>query len=186
MTNPARIMVLIVAPPASRMRRALMTDRGMATTLISAVRHSNRNAPSMRIIRMAPIRNARLRLLMDVSMNVAGRKMLESMPTPGRPGFSCSRASSTPLVTSRVLAHGSFSTMSMSPSPSLMTASPMSGWWSRTRSATSLRRTCFPLRRATETWARSSAWMKCGTCCTLYRLVSVSTHPPVGMKVPSE
>ena len=39
-TNPAKIMVLIVAPRAWRISPAVISDSGMATTLISAVRHS--------------------------------------------------------------------------------------------------------------------------------------------------
>ena len=49
-------------------------------------------------------------------------------------------AFSTPSVTSRVFAHGSFSTMSISPWPPLITASPISGWWSILTSATSFER----------------------------------------------
>jgi hypothetical protein len=63
------------------------------------------------------------RFLSDISMNVAGRKMRESTSTPGIAGFSASRPASTPRVTSRVLAPGCFSTISISPMPSLITAS---------------------------------------------------------------
>ena len=76
----------------------------------------------------------------DSSMKVAGRKMAVSTAIPVRPGSSCFSASSTPRVTSRVLPQGSFSTISMSPGPPLMTASPISCWWSSTTLATSASR----------------------------------------------
>ena len=45
----------------------------------------------------------------------------------GGPGSSSSSASSTPASPPACCAHGSFSTMSIRPGPSLMTASPISG-----------------------------------------------------------
>ena len=57
---------------------------------------------------------------------------------PGEPGPSSSSASSTPSVTSSVSAPGNFSTTSSRPSPSLTTASPISGWWSTVMLATSV------------------------------------------------
>ena len=39
-TKPARIMVLIVAPRACSTSPAAISDSGIATTLITAVRHS--------------------------------------------------------------------------------------------------------------------------------------------------
>ena len=68
----------------------------MATTLISAVRQEYRNAPSIMIISSAPRISARVRLLIESSMKVAGRKMAESTSIPCRPGRSSSSASSTP------------------------------------------------------------------------------------------
>ena len=79
-----------------------------------------------------------LRLSIASSMKSAGRKIVVSISMPGRPGRISSSAASTPRVTSSVLAQGNFSTMSISPGPSLMTASPMSGWWSMTSLATSV------------------------------------------------
>jgi hypothetical protein len=76
-----------------------------------------------------------------------------------RPGRISSIAASTPRVTSRVLAQGSFSTISIRPGPSLMTASPKSGQVSHTTSPTSPRRSGVPsgfLRSLMGTWARSS------------------------------
>ena len=70
-------------------------------------------------------------------MNVAGRKISESISIPGSPGFSDSSAASTPRVTSSVLAQGSFSTIIIRPGPSLMTASPIIGQVSQTTLATS-------------------------------------------------
>ena len=70
---------------------------------------------------------AMVRLWSDISMKVAGRKIVESISTSGRPGRSVSRAASTPRVTCSVLAQGNFSTMRRRPGPSLMIASPTIG-----------------------------------------------------------
>ena len=78
-----------------------------------------------------------VRLPMDVSMKVAGRKICASISMPGSPGRNSSRAASTPRVTASVLAQGNFSTMSMRPGPSLMTASPMGRGVSQTTLPTS-------------------------------------------------
>ena len=123
---------------------------------------------------------------MAVSTKVAGRKMVESISMPGRPGRISSRAASTPRVTSRVLPQGSFSTISMSPGPSLMTASPISGWWSTFRSATSPRRSGLPPRCSTGTWARSSGVTMGSLCWISRRWLGVSTNPPVPMMAPLE
>ena len=154
-TNPARTIVLIVTPRHDRTRPAAISESGMAVMLISAVRHSKRNAPSMRIMSSAPRIIAPPRLSMAFSMNVAGRKIVESISIPGRPGRSSSSAASSPAVTSAVFAHGSFWTTSRRPGPSSMTASPMSGGVSMTTSATSFRRITVPSRSATGTSARS-------------------------------
>ena len=69
---------------------------------------------------------------------VAGRNRSFSTEIPSSPGASVSRVASTAVVTSRVLASGNFwITRIRVGSPS--TASPMSGWWSSTTSATSPR-----------------------------------------------
>ena len=74
---------------------------------------------------MKPTIIALPRLSIEVSMKLAGRKMVVSIAMPGRPGAIAASAASTPRVTSRVLPHGSFSTISMMPTLSLMTASPL-------------------------------------------------------------
>ena len=76
-----------------------------------------------------PRSSASVRFEIEISMNSAGRKMWLSMWIPGRPGRIWSSAWSTPRVTSRVFAHGNFSTTMSRPWWSLMTASPKSGWW---------------------------------------------------------
>ncbi len=143
-TSPARTIVLMVASRTSSTVSAPSSDNGIATALMTALRHSKRNSSRITMTRRAPRNSALVRLSMAISMNVAGRKIVLSTSTPGRPGSSCCSTSSTPSVTSSVLAHGSFSTMSISPSPSLITASPFSGWWLVSMSATSLRVTALP------------------------------------------
>ena len=76
--------------------------------------------------------------------------------------------------------------MSMRPGPSLMTASPMSGWWSSTTSATSPRRNGLPSRSSTRTWARSSGVDDRQDVPDPEPLVGVSMNPPVPIIAPSE
>ena len=145
MANPARIMVLTVVPRQLSTMAAASSDSGMATTLISATRQEYRKMNSMKIISRQPMSSELLRFLSEVSMKLAGRKMVVSISRPGRPGLSDSMASSTPRVTSRVLAHGSFSTIIMRPGPGSkpapfptpMTASPTIGGPVSTTLATS-------------------------------------------------
>ena len=157
-TNPARIIVLRVAPRASSTSPPATRDSGMATRLIRAVRHSNRKAASTIITSTHPRTRARVRLSKASWMKSAGRKIDESISRPGRPGRSSASAASTSRVACSVLAHGYLNTTSMSPGPSLMTASPNSGQVSSTTSATSLKTSGVPSTfRLSEmgTWARS-------------------------------
>ena len=86
----------------------------MAIALIRALRHSNRNSSKMMMTSTEPMNRALVRFSIAISMKVAGRKIVLSTTMPSRPGASWARVSSTPLVTSRVFAQGSFSTISMS------------------------------------------------------------------------
>ena len=99
----------------------------MAARLITAARHSNRNATSTTTTSIVPRSSVSVRFEIEIWMNVAGRKMWLSIWTPGRPGRMSSIALSIPRVTSSVFAHGNFSTTSSRPCLSLMTASPKSG-----------------------------------------------------------
>ena len=148
-TKPASTIVLTVAPVANSTSTAASRDSGIATTQISAVRHSNRNATSTSTTRMQPSSSAWDRLSMEVSMKLAGRKILVSISTPGSPGFIASRAASTPRVTSSVLPQGNFSTISIRPGPSLMTASPTIPCGPYSTFATSPSSSCLPSRFAT-------------------------------------
>ena len=94
-----------------------------------------------------------LRLCIDISMKVAGLKILASISMPGRPGLSLASASSMPRVTSSVFAQGSFSTIIIKPASSLMTASPMSGRVPHFTVATS------PISGASARRTRRSNWL---------------------------
>ena len=50
----------------------------MATTLINAVRKSYKKNPKVTVSRTQPMANDQLKFANDISMNVAGRKMVES------------------------------------------------------------------------------------------------------------
>jgi hypothetical protein len=79
-------------------------------------------------------------------------------------------ASSTPLVISTVLAQGNFSTTMSRPGLSLITASPMSGWWSSTTRPISPILTSLPVpSTCSGTFARSSGVMIGSTLRTLMR-----------------
>ena len=69
---------------------------GIAITLISAVRHSKRNATMIKTTSRQPMSNASVRLSIASSMKVAGRKIEVSISIPVRPGRSSSIAASTP------------------------------------------------------------------------------------------
>ena len=94
---------------------------------------------------------ALVRLSIDCSMKVAGRKIVVSISMPGRPGLSWSIAASTPRVTSSVLAPRNFWTTSIRPGPSLITASPMSGPESTITRPRSASRSVLPSRWMTGT-----------------------------------
>ena len=55
---------------------------------MKAVRQSERNSTRITTTSAQPSHMAWVRLSMDISMNVAGRKIVESISTPARPGFS--------------------------------------------------------------------------------------------------
>ena len=99
-TSPASTITLMVASRRSSTRIAASSDSGIAIRLMNAVRHSNRKAMMIRITSRMPISSARVRLSIDCSMNVAGRKMVVSTSTLGSPGCISFIASSMPFVTS--------------------------------------------------------------------------------------
>ena len=103
-TNPASTITLSVAPARSRTTIAATSDSGMAIRLMNAVRHSNSRLAMINTTRPTPISMAVVRLSIDCSMNVAGRKIVVSIAMPGRPGFISPIACSIPRVTSIVLA----------------------------------------------------------------------------------
>ena len=80
----------------------------------------------MTITSSTPSSSATVRLSIDSSMKVAGRKIVVSYSMPGRPGAISAITSSTCSVTSFVFAPRYFCTISIRPSPSLMTPSPQS------------------------------------------------------------
>ena len=125
--KPASTIVFTDAPIQNSTMPAATSDSGIAITLINATRHSYRNAPRIRMTSSAPTSNEIVRFSIDISMNVAGRKILASISIPGSPGLRLSSAASIPCVTSSVLAHGSFSTIIINPAWLLMTAPPISG-----------------------------------------------------------
>ena len=127
-TSPARTMTLMDASRRSRNQTADISDRGIATRLMIAVRTVNRNAVMMTITSSMPSSRAFVRLSIDWSTNVAGRKIVGSISIPGRPGFKSWRTSSASSVTSFVLAPRDLFTTSSRPSPPSMTASPHSCW----------------------------------------------------------
>ena len=155
-TRPASTITLSVAPARSRTKIAATSDNGMAIKLMNAVRHSNSRLAMINTTRPTPISMAVVRLSMDCSMNVAGRKIVVSIAMSGRPGFISAIACSIPRVTSMVFAPRYFCTTSKRPSPSLTTASPISGPGSTTTLPRSPIRTIRPFRSATGICASCS------------------------------
>jgi hypothetical protein len=187
-TSPARIMVLMVTPARLSTVPAATSDRGMVTALMKATRHSRMKKLRMSTTSRKPSSMALPRLLIAVWMKVAGRKMEVSTSIPVRPGRISASAASTPRVTSRVLPQGSFSTISMSPTPSLMTASPLRwGWLPRTTVATSPSATgLVPFGASMGIWASSRGLMRGRMWRIPSRWLGVSMNPPVPISRPLE
>ena len=116
-TRPASTITFTVAPATSSTSSAATRDSGMAIRLMNAVRHSNRKATMIKATSRMPSRIARVRLSIDCSMKVAGRKIVVSTSMPRSPGAISAMASSTPLVTSTVFAPRNFWTTSNKPWP---------------------------------------------------------------------
>ena len=108
------------------------------------------------------------------------------MLTPGNPGFIASRAASTPRVTSSVLPQGNFSMISISPGPSLITASPIIPCGPNTIFATSPNSNGFPFLRPIATCAKVSGVWPADVWSTSNRWFGVSMKPPVPMCAPPE
>ena len=125
-TSPARTIVLIVAPRRWSTSTAAISDSGIATRLISAVRQSNRNATSTMTTSRQPMSSACVRLSMrpldevgrpedrrvDLDAGQAGLQLVERLLDA-----LASRRACWPTGTSR--------RSSIRPGPSLMTASPI-------------------------------------------------------------
>ena len=188
MTRPARIIVLIVGPaPVEDERRRRSATAGSPRRLISAVRHSYRKSDehqtTSRISRAAA---PCVRLSIDILDEGGGPEDRGVDLDAGQARLAAPpSAASTPLVTSRVLAQGNFSTISSSPGPSLITASPTSGWWSLDHlghvapGAAACRRARRPAPRP-----RSSGSMIGSTCWTRAAGSAVSMKPPVPISGP--
>ena len=133
----------------------------------------------MKITSSTPISNAVVRLSIDCSMKVAGRKIVVSISIPGSPVRSSATACSTPSVTSMVLAPRNFWTISSRPGPPLTTPAPHTGWWPSRTVPRSDSRSTRPLLFTTGT---SPSWsgptIGC-TCRTFMRWPPASTNPPV-------
>ncbi len=171
-------MTLKVAPRACSTSAAITSDSTIATSPISALRQSKNTKPSSAIASTSPTSSARPTSWMADSMKLAGRKMVESVWMPPSPGRSAASASSTPRVTSRVLAPGSLEITSSRLGPSETRASPISGWWSETTLATSPSRS-LPLVSSTVTCARSRGVLIGRSCWMPSRWLGLSTNPPV-------
>ena len=155
-TSPASTMTLRVAPAASRTSMAATSESGMAIRLMKAVRHSKRNATMINTTRAMPSRSATVRLSIDCSMNVAGRKIVvsTSMPRQSRRHLGhrlLDAARDLHRVGAAELLHHQ-----QQPGPSLTTASPISGPGSTSTRPRSASRTILPSRSSTGTWPSSS------------------------------
>ena len=180
--RPANTTALRADSVTDRTSAAAVSDTPNAMKQISAVRHSKRKTNRASARRRQPMITARVRLSVASLMKSAGRKTDEVTCTPERPGRRSSSASSTPWVTSSVLAPGAFSMTSSRPVRPLTTASPISGWWSSTTRLASPRRSWLalpPPRPSIGTSASLSA-VRVGRMCRMWSLwLGVSKNPPV-------
>ena len=77
--------MLIVAPRKYSTSQAAVSDSGIVTALISALRQSNRNTKSTSTISRIPTRSESERLSIASSTKFAGRKMCESIVDARQP-----------------------------------------------------------------------------------------------------
>ena len=152
------------------------TETGTATSATAAARQLRSRPPISSAIAARPSSATQPRLPSAERMNDSGRNASVSTVIPDSPGDSAASAASTSAVTCAVSASGSLSITSRMFSAPFTDASPISGWWSSTTSATSPIRVEPP---ATATPASASAVVIGETCCTLSRWFGVSTKPPV-------
>ena len=194
MINPAITIVFNVPPAWLRTSAAASSESGIAVRLMTAVLQSHRNRARTMTTSAQPMSSARLRLPSDISMNVAGRKMVESTSTPASAGFRAARASSTSRVTCSVLPSGCFSTIRSRPGPPLMTPSPIGGGEPSITSATSTSRRIAGMAGAEPAVAaepagdgdrvpsairpRSAAVFTGDVCVTAMRWLGPSRNPP--------
>ena len=94
MTKPASTIVLIDAPRKYSTSTAATSDSGIDTRLISAVAPLVQEGDEDQDDQRAADDQRDGQVAKDVSMNVAGRKIVASISIPGKPGRSSSR---TPL-----------------------------------------------------------------------------------------
>ena len=127
MRSPVAIITFSEVPRIDCTNAATTNDSAMATAPITVARQSLKKTARTSTRRTNPMSIAMPRLRIAASTKSVGRKIFESRSTPVRPGRISARASSTPCVTSRVLAPGNFSTTSIRLDLSLVTASPISG-----------------------------------------------------------
>ncbi len=125
-TSPASTIVLIVVPRhVEHEARRRSATAGSRPTLISGAAPLEEERVRMRITRSEPMNRALVRLSIgDLDEGRRPEDRACRPRCPGGPGRARRAPPRRPSVTSSVLAQGSFSTMSISPSPSLMTASP--------------------------------------------------------------
>ena len=158
--------------------------------LISALRHENRNSASTMHDEQRP-EQQRLGQVVDRQLDERRRPEDRGVDLHARQprlhlshrrlDTARSRRACWPTAASRRSASG--------PGPPLMTASPISGWWSIITSATSPRTSGVPsapsvCRRAPGPGPRASGWP--GVCWMLSRWLGVSIEPPVPMNPPLE
>ena len=77
--RPANVITLRVAPSRESTSREHIKDNGMMLALINAIRHSNRNSRRTTTTSRLPASSDPVRLSIDISINVAGRKMVVSI-----------------------------------------------------------------------------------------------------------
>ncbi len=163
MARPPSVMALRVAPSALSTTIAASSDSGMAVHEIVAVRRSNRNRHSTTTTRTPPSSRELRTLLVEIAMKSAGRNrsVRSSTCSLSISGFRSASASSTPSVTSIVLAPSCPETSRTTPGFPITAAPPIGGSGAFTTSATSLKRTLAPPDVATTVCAMSSGSIDC-------------------------
>ena len=139
-TSPASTIVLIVPPVQYSTRAAAISDNGIAVTLTRAVRHWNRKTLSTKDVKKAAQQQREAQVaerLLDEPRRAGTGWCSTAVPVRVPAGSPLERFLDPAGDFEGVAPTAAFRRSASGPGPPLITASPISCWWSSTTVATS-------------------------------------------------